>query len=108
MMPMLKDLRLSSAPYRTVDEVRQALLQILQASDTRDGKVWGLQVTNATEQTMELRALMSAKNSGTAWDLRCDVREKLIHWLQQHYPESLPRARIEIGRPDQKTNRPLL
>jgi len=83
-----------------VDEVRQALHQILQACDRWDGKVWGLQVTNSTEQTMELRALMSAKDSGAAWDLRCDVREKLIHWLQQHYPKSLPRVRVEVDRRD--------
>ncbi len=81
-----------------VDEVRRALHQILMDSDHWDGKVWGLQVTNSTEQTMELRALMSAKDSGAAWDLRCDVREKLIHWLQQHYPKSLPKVRAEIDR----------
>ena len=87
-----------------VDKVRGELHKILQASKKWDGKAWGLQVTNASEHTMELRALMSASDSGTAWDLRCEVREKLISFLQSEYPDSLPRARAEIlnNRTDKK------
>jgi small-conductance mechanosensitive channel len=79
-----------------VDEVRKQLLRILQASDLWDEKVWGLQVTDSTEQTLELRALMSAPDSGKAWDLRCHVREELVGYLQQEYPQSLPTVRAEI------------
>jgi small-conductance mechanosensitive channel len=79
-----------------VDEVRQELQRMLQSSGMWDGRVWGLQVTNATDRTLELRALMSAANGSAAWDLRCYVREKLIAFLQQNYPESLPRTRGEI------------
>jgi hypothetical protein len=79
-----------------VEEVRRELHRILQESGIWDGKVWNLQVTNATEHTLELRALMSAADSGKAWDLRCHVREKLIALLRERYPESLPRTRAEI------------
>ena len=79
-----------------VEEVRQELHRILQSSGKWNGKVWGLQVTNASEHTLELRALMSASDSSIAWDLRCYVREKLIAFLQQRYPESLPRTRGEF------------
>jgi len=79
-----------------VEPVRQELKRILDGSGMWDGKVWGLQVTNASEHTMELRALMSAPDSGRSWDLRCYVREKLIEYLQRNYPESLPRTRAEI------------
>jgi small-conductance mechanosensitive channel len=79
-----------------VDEVRQELQRILQSSGMWDGRVWGLQVTNATDRTLELRALMSAASGSAAWDLRCYVREKLIAFLQQNYPEHLPRTRGEI------------
>jgi mechanosensitive ion channel-like protein len=79
-----------------VDEVRAELHRILEASKMWDGKVWGLQVTNASEHTVELRALMSSPGSSQAWDLRCYVREKLIAYLQQNHPQSLPRARAEI------------
>ena len=81
-----------------VDEVRQELLRILKTSDLWDGKVWNVQVTNATERTVELRALMSSADSGKAWDLRCYVREKLIGFLQEKYPQSLPRMRAELNR----------
>jgi len=79
-----------------VEEVRQELKRILEATEMWDGKVWGLQVTDTTEHTVQLRALMSASNSGTAWNLRCHVREKLITFLQASYPQSLPRTRGEI------------
>ncbi len=79
-----------------VEELRQELLRVLQSSELWDGKTWGLQVTNATDRTLELRALMSAPSGPRAWDLRCLVREKLLQFLQQHYPESLPRTRADV------------
>jgi small-conductance mechanosensitive channel len=80
-----------------VEEVRRQLHEVLESTKLWDGKVWGLQVTNASEQTLELRALMSASDSSTAWDLRCFVREKLITFLQERYPQSLPRTRVEMN-----------
>jgi hypothetical protein len=56
----------------------------------------GLQVTDTPNNMVELRALVSARDSGSAFDLRCEVREKLIQFLQQDYPEALPRQRTEI------------
>ncbi|MCL5006346.1 MAG: mechanosensitive ion channel family protein [Acidobacteria bacterium] len=79
-----------------VEEVRQELHRILKTTNLWDGKVWGLQVTNANEHTMELRALMSASDSPKSWDLRCYVRENLVAFLQQHYPQSLPKTRVEM------------
>jgi hypothetical protein len=55
-----------------------------------------LQVTNATENTMELRALASAKDSGTAWDLRVKLREDLIEFIRVNYPQFLPRKRVQM------------
>ena len=79
-----------------VEEVRQELHRILETSEMWDGKVWGLQVTNTTEQAMEMRALMSSPDSSKDWNLRCHVREKLLQFLQERYPDSLPRTRAEI------------
>ncbi len=79
-----------------VEEIRQELHQILQSSGMWDGKVWGLQVTDCSERTMELRALMSAPDGSSAWDLRCYVREKLIAFFQEHHPHSLPKVRAEL------------
>ena len=80
-----------------VEAVREELHCLLKKSESWDGKVWGVQVTNATEHTIELRALMSAADSSTAWNLRCEIREKLIGFLQKNYPQSLPRVRAEMG-----------
>ncbi|MBU4251381.1 MAG: mechanosensitive ion channel family protein [Candidatus Omnitrophica bacterium] len=81
-----------------VKEVRNELTRILENSLKWDKKVNVLQVTNATDKTIELRALMSAADSPTAWDLRCEVREKLLEFLQQRFPECLPRIRIEMNK----------
>lgn len=80
-----------------VKEVRNELTRILENSPKWDKKVNVLQVTNATDKTVELRALMSAADSPTMWDLRCEVREKLLEFLQQRFPECLPRIRIETN-----------
>ena len=79
-----------------MEEVRQELYNILEKSPYWDKKVKVLQVTNTTEHTVELRALMSAADSPTAWNLRCEVREKLIEFLQKKHPKSLPRTRVEL------------
>jgi small-conductance mechanosensitive channel len=81
-----------SAP---VPEIRKTLLEILQQSQFWDREVWGLQVTGADKQVIELRALMSAVDATICWKLRCEVREKLIAFLQQSHPECLPRVREE-------------
>jgi small-conductance mechanosensitive channel len=85
------------ADYTTpIEDVRRELHHILETSGMWDGKVWNLQVTDTTERTIELRALMSASDASTAWDLRCHVRERLIAYLQEHHPRSLPHGRTRI------------
>ena len=81
-----------------VEEVRQEIHRVLESSKRWDGKVWGMQVTNASERSMELRALMSAPNASVAFELRCFVRERLIQFLQEKYPQSLPKTRAELVR----------
>jgi len=80
-----------------VDRVRDKLKEIAKASPLWDGQVVNLQVTDATEGTVELRALVSARTSPAAWDLRCEVREKLIAFLQEELPGSLPRVRASMA-----------
>jgi len=84
------------ADYRVdVDAVRAELSRIVAATDLWDRRVAALQVTDATERSVQLRALVSASNSGIAWDLRCLVREQLIGFLRRH-AETLPRIRAEL------------
>jgi small-conductance mechanosensitive channel len=79
-----------------VQAVREELSSIVKNSDKWDGKVCGLQVTDTKEQTMELRVLVSAADSSLAWDLRCEIREKLIEFIQKKYPDALPKTRAEL------------
>ncbi|MGH7581699.1 MAG: mechanosensitive ion channel family protein [Gemmatimonadales bacterium] len=83
--------------YRVpVAAIRTELDRIVHATDLWNGKVVNVQVTDATEHALQIRALVSASDSSKAWDLRCLVREQLIDFLQQKYPESLPKTRIEM------------
>jgi len=49
---------------------------------------------------VELRALMSAPDAPSAWDLRCEVREALVTYLQRQHPGSLPRTRVLLVESD--------
>lgn len=78
-------------------EIKQEFHKILESSELWDKKVGVLQVTDTTEKTMELRGIVSAKDSPQLWDLRCYVREKMIEYIQKHYPNSLPKTRLEFS-----------
>lgn len=81
-----------------VGELRDALGRIVEESEHWDGDVWRMHVTDVTEKCVEVRAVMSAADSGSAWELRCEVREKLLAHLRDHQPEGLPRFRAELER----------
>ncbi len=85
------------ADYRLpVDEVRRELERLLKDNKLWDRRVQNVQVTNATEKTVEIRLMISAADSPTAWDLRVQLREKMLAFLQDKFPECLPRARVEL------------
>ncbi|MGB6874715.1 MAG: mechanosensitive ion channel family protein [Candidatus Acidiferrales bacterium] len=79
-----------------IDELRVELRRICESTKLWKGQVCVLQASDATEHTVQIRALMDARNSNDAWDLRCYVREKLIQFLQEKYPRSLPRYRAQL------------
>lgn len=79
-----------------VEELRRELLEFVTASPLWDHRAATLQVVDATEHTVQLRALVSAATSSKAWDLRCAVREHLVAYLRDHYPSALPRTRLEM------------
>ncbi|MDX9840542.1 MAG: mechanosensitive ion channel [Desulfobulbus sp.] len=79
-----------------VDAVREELQRVVSESPWWNGKVAAVQVTDSTEHTMELRLLVSAKDASALFDLRCEVRERMIAFLQDRYPGSLPRVRADL------------
>jgi len=83
-----------------VAAVRAKLEEIVKASKLWEGSVVNLQVTDFKDSNVELRMLVSARTSPEAWDLRCEVREKLLAYLQAEFPRSLPRHRLEITATD--------
>jgi len=78
-----------------VDAVRAEVTRLLGTIALWDGRVNVVQVTDATEKSMQIRILVSARNSGDAFALRTILREKVIAFIQQNYPESLPKFRAE-------------
>ena len=89
---LMLDFRTPLAP------LREELQRLCEASPQWDRRVCVMQVTDANEQAMQIRMLVSSTDSGRNFDLRCQVREGLICYVQTHYPEALPRWRGELDR----------
>ena len=79
-----------------VDDARKALKDIIEGSPLWDRRFWNLQVTDAGEKTLQLRVLATSANSSSSFDLRCEIRERFIAYIQRNHPQSLPRTRAEI------------
>ncbi|NDV02183.1 mechanosensitive ion channel family protein [Pseudoroseicyclus tamaricis] len=79
-----------------IGAMREKLKELAEASQYWDGKVVNLQVTETDKDVITVRALLSARNSPTAWDLRCEIREKMVAWLQEAHPSALPKVRGEL------------
>lgn len=77
-----------------VEPLRQEFQRVLEASADWDKRVCVLQVTNLSEHTMEIRCLLSAADSGRQFNLCCEVREKMVTFIQQNYPDAFPRTRF--------------
>lgn len=81
-----------------VDRIRSKLRELCEASENWDGRVAGVQVTSTSPEAVEVRCLVSGSDASKLWTLRCDVREGLVAFLQEEYPESLPVVRAELRR----------
>jgi small-conductance mechanosensitive channel len=80
--------------YRAdVPRIRRWLEEAVKQSKLWDGAVVNLQVIDADSRTIELRALVSARNAPQSWDLRCEIRERLVAFIRDEMPEALPRDR---------------
>jgi small-conductance mechanosensitive channel len=77
-----------------VAALREHHTKILKATPLWDRQVDSVQVTNCTEHTIEVRCLSSARNSSDQFNLRCLVREEMINFIRQNYPEALPQTRL--------------
>ena len=80
-------------PSADIDRLRARYGERVQASKLWDGRAFVLQVTDTHEETIEVRGLATARDAGTAFDLRCELREKLLAFIREEMPEALPRRR---------------
>ncbi|MEI7933897.1 MAG: mechanosensitive ion channel domain-containing protein [Chlorobiaceae bacterium] len=78
------------------EAIRRELERIVSATPLWDKRLATLQVTNTTEKSVEIRALVSAANSSDVWELRCFVREQLIAFLRINYAEYLPKVMTQM------------
>ncbi len=79
-----------------VDQLRLELDRLVKDHPLWDGRVKAMQLTNTTDSVIEIRSLVSAHNSGAAFELRCFVREGLVAFINREYPHCLPRNRTEL------------
>lgn len=82
-----------------VPRIRQQLEKVARESKLWDGAVVNLQVIDTHPRSIELRALVSARNAPQSWDLRCEIREKLLAFIREEMPEAFPRERALIAPP---------
>ena len=82
-----------------VEEGRKALKPIIENNPLWDKRFWNLQVSDASEKTMQLRVLATSVDSSKSWDLRCKIREDFIAYIQQHHPQTLPTLRTKLDFP---------
>lgn len=78
-----------------VATIRDILPEMLNKNSDWDGRIVNVQVTKATEQYKEIRVLLSSSDSSKSWDLRADIREKLIDYINLNYPETFVKIRIK-------------
>lgn len=80
--------------------LREWLEDFLKEIPEWDGRAAGLVVTDTTPNTIQIRAMVTAKDADDLWTLRCAVRERMIAWLVEHHPYALPHvATSEATRP---------
>lgn len=80
-----------------VARVREKLTELVRQNSKWDGKVAGVQMTDLPENMVELRLLVSSRGSSLLFDLRCDIREAMVAWLMEDYPDALPRQRMQFS-----------
>ena len=81
-----------------IDEIRAEAQRVVQASKLWDKRVFVVQVTDFRSDSVEIRILASAETSPTLFDLRCEIREKILIFLQNRYPSAFPRIRTALSR----------
>jgi small-conductance mechanosensitive channel len=81
-----------------IEPIRNETRRLCEASANWDKRVCVVQVTEANERAMQLRILVSSAASGANFDLRCELREGLVNFIQREFPQALPHVRADVER----------
>ena len=82
-------------PLVDVGSIRAEFERQVTANDLWDGRVQSVAVTDTSPDAIQVRLLMSARDAGTAFDLRCAMRESMLAWIRENQPEAIVRRRVE-------------
>nr|WP_249201176.1 mechanosensitive ion channel domain-containing protein [Gluconobacter sphaericus] len=89
-----------------MDKIREMLNEIVRGCPLWDGRVFDVQVADCDAHVMSIRIIASARTALQSWDLRCDIREKIIARIRDECPEALPRSRFSMMPPAAGTQEP--
>lgn len=84
-------------PASNIEKLRAKAQTIIAENRLWDRRFWNLMVTDAKPDTLEVRLLMTARDASTAFDLRCEVREKMTTFIAREMPQAISRKRILAG-----------
>ena len=96
---LIGEVDLELDPRMPIPPLREKVEAWVKAHSLWDGQACRVQVVAQNERSMQVRALVSAEDSDKAWDLKCDLREALLAFMRDHYPEYLPRVRGDLELP---------
>ncbi|WP_448501103.1 mechanosensitive ion channel family protein [Sphingomonas sp.] len=83
-------------PAADIDRLRQKAETVVKGNPRWDGRAFALQVTDAKPDAIEVRILATARDAGTTFDLRADIREAMLAYIRDEMPEALPRTRAVV------------
>ena len=78
-----------------VDSMRKIIPELLKGNKNWDGRVWNVQVTNISEHNKELRIMLSSSDSSKNWELKTELREKLVDFINENHPDSFAKRRVK-------------
>ncbi len=85
-----------------VQKLREEAQRFTETQELWDKQIFGVAVTDNNADVITVRVIASAADSGQTFNLRCAIREHLIAWIQENYPDHLPKTRIEMS-PESRT-----
>lgn len=80
-----------------VDKIRQKARELAEADPLWNGEVFAVQVTETQPTCIVIRVLVSAQDAPSSFDLRCHIREQLVAFVRDEYPQSLPQTRLMLA-----------